>query len=550
MNWLKKIVKCWGGWLLLMIALLLVLVKLRIDAGGWSVQSVKSAGMWLPFILVCVHHLVSVLLLLLCSLRSRIVAYVILPYTVLLLFASLYIHYAYGYVAFAEQVTALMGTTWGEISSLLSASFVIFAIVGIAFLFCGIWLLRRFVSVLKSVRTKVILGFSAIYVLLSSLFVVACTEWCPGVLLPFLYGHQLVGMSDSVKEDLKSNIVNDTCPAYAPRVLVPFYRQLGLPCLMVDWYMPSNLTQSELIPTTEKEGFGDNMSVVLVIGESYRSDHASWNGYHRETLPQLSQYSSDIINFPYFASYATSTASSIYGMLTDATCEQREARYTSFLGVFKKHGYQTYLILCRTTHWEYTPDIFTALDNKLDRVFEMEDSEGVESKLRELAALPGKKLILIEDGSGHAPYEHEPQFAQFGNQRAVDSYDNALLQTDDLLSRLVRSLSDSDSVMLYASDHGQSFGEGGHYMHGGSLSVVEQRHVFAFLWASAIYREKHAEMMNNIHSNRNKYLSHDDVFYSILSLGGIECSVPEAGEFNFTLPCETRQVETEFNLRD
>lgn len=550
MKELKNLVRYWGSWVLLLVALLLVMVKLRIDAGGWSVRSLKSAEMCCSFIFVFTHYLVSMLLLLVCSLRSRIVAYVILPYVVILLLVSLYIHYAYGYVAFAEQITALMGTTWHEVSGLIRPAHWVGSVILVVLLFAGIWCMRRFVSVLKGVRSRVILGGFAVYVALSSGFVVVCAELCPGWLLPFLYGTRVIGMSESVREDLKSNIVNDTCPAYARRVLLPFYRQLGVPCMIIDWYMPSELVPSELTPSSVKEGSGDNMSVVFVIGESYRSDHASWNGYHRETLPQLSQYRDEIINFPYFASYATSTASSIYGLLTDATCKQRNAKSTSFIGLFKKHGYSAYLVLCRTTHWEYTPDIFEALDNKLDCVYEAKNSEEVENKVKELAALPGKKLIIIEDGTGHAPYEHEPQFALFGNQRTVDCYDNALLQTDDLLSRLVKNLSDSESVLLYASDHGQSFGEGGHYMHGGALSVVEQRHVFAFLWTSASYRSKRAEMITNIQGNCNKYLSHDDIYYSILSLGGVECAVPEAREWNFTLPLEQRPIEKEFILKD
>lgn len=222
---------------------------------------------------------------------------------------------------------------------------------------------------------------------------------------------------------------------------------------------------------------------------------------------------------------------------------------TSFLGVFKKHGYSAHLLLCRTTHWENNPDIHTVIDGKLDGVYELKDSSEIERKLDELAALSGKKIILIEDGTGHAPYEHEPQFGIFGNQNKIDKYDNALLQTDDLLCRLLDKLKGRESVVLYASDHGQSFGEHGHYMHGGVLSVVEQRHVFAFIWASESYCSKQGMMLANIRRNSIKYLSHDDIYFSILSLGGIKCKHPYAETHNFTLLLDDRPDENEFVLK-
>ena len=549
MEMTEKLKKLYNFCLLIFVGLVLVFLKLRIDAGGWTINAVKTPTMWLPLCLVLVHSLISMVLLLICALKSRIVAYVVLPYVVFILLVSLYIHFSYGYVEFSEQVVALMGTTWKELSALLTPMFYLVTVIAVALIFFGIWCMRRYVFVLKDISARCVVAVSVFYVSVSSLVVLACAEFCPGALLPVLYGVNVNDNPEPIREDMLTNIVNNTCPAYAYRVLVPFYRQLLFPCAVVDWYLPSHLEPSENMNTEDLGDVGDDLTVVLVIGESYRSSHASWNGYHRETLPKLSRHRNEIINFPYFASYATSTASSIYGLLSDATCETREASMTSFLGIFKKHGYSAYLLLCRTTHWENNPDIHAVIDNKLDGVYELADSSDIERKLESLAALPGKKIIHIEDGTGHAPYEQEAQFAKFGNLHKVDKYNNALLQTDDLLCRLLNTLKDREAVLLYASDHGQSFGEHGHYMHGGILSVVEQRHVFAFLWASETYCSKQVEMLENIRRNSSKYLTHDDIYFSILSLGGIKCQHPYAEIYNFTLPLDDRPEENEFRLK-
>ena len=138
---------------------------------------------------------------------------------------------------------------------------------------------------------------------------------------------------------------------------------------------------------------------------------------------------------------------------------------------------------------------------------------------------------------GGRSVEHEMSIisaVQAMNNIDSDKYDNCLLQTDDLLYRLTQVLKDKKAVILYSSDHGQSFGEQGVYMHGGALSVIQQRHVFSFLWYSDAYAQAHPEMIQTVKSNAMRLLSHDDIYSSVLSLSGIECSVPGLENNDFT----------------
>lgn len=536
--------------LLLAVCLLITLLKLRADAGMWTLRTVMSPGMWLSGFFWIGHTYLSILLLLLLALKNRFTAYVIIPAVLFLWLLTLYILFTYGYVGFAEQVVALLCTDWNELSGLVTPTLVSTFLIAGLLLETGMWAFTKYCSVLvRKIRGIYLFSIFAGYVALSTALVQVCSHYCPSCLLPVLFGFEVTSLSEESKKSLTSTIQNDTSPAYIQRCLIPFYRQIYLPYYVIKWYMPQQLKKSEEIPHTLNESMGENLTVVLVIGESYRADHAAWNGYHRMTLPQLSAHRDNITNFPFFASYATSTVASIYGILTDATCVTRDAKHTSFLGILKQHHFGTHLLLSRTTHWEYTPAIYKALDQKLDNVYELEDSEGVAKKVCELAQKPGKKLILIEDGTGHAPYEHEAQFSIFGRE-IMDKYDNALLQADDLLSRIISGLKEREAVLLYTSDHGQSFGEGGCYMHGGALDRIEQRHVFSFLWTSDTYAEKQKNMLQHIRANSKKHLSHDDVFYSILSLSGIECHTPNAKALNFTKPLIERNEAEEFKLPD
>lgn len=72
----------------------------------------------------------------------------------------------------------------------------------------------------------------------------------------------------------------------------------------------------------------------------------------------------------------------------------------------------------------------------------------------------------------------------------VNAYDNALLATDDFLQQTINWLTtqtQADTAMLYLSDHGESLGEKGVYLHGmpKAFAPKEQLIVPALLWLPA-----------------------------------------------------------------
>jgi len=76
----------------------------------------------------------------------------------------------------------------------------------------------------------------------------------------------------------------------------------------------------------------------------------------------------------------------------------------------------------------------------------------------------------------------------------VNSYDNSTMFTDKTLARLAQILKREDelsSVVLYLSDHGQSLGENGNYMHGASLeeAPLEQLEIPFLIWMSDTFKK-------------------------------------------------------------
>ena len=522
-----------------MLSAALAVFHLRVDMAAWSVACVTGGDILalLRFSIVLVHTVVSIMLLLLLAIRSKVVAYAVLPLVLFFWVVPTYLHVAIGPCAYSELVTGFLGTNWRELSGLLSLPVCLMLLmlaVGSGLL---VYSLRTYFSGLGKSSCSWIWWAASGYIGVSTISVPLMAAISPQVMVPLLFGPVQGNAQEKAwqEENLVATMLNETCPAYAYRVLLPYYRQLAFVYYVVDYYRVKDVRKSEeLVSQLVSE---EDVVVVLVIGESYRSDHASWNGYSRETLPQLSALKDNVVNFPWFKSFATSTVSSIYGMLSDATCQSREAKHTSFLGVMQKHGFSNKLMLCRTTQWERNPQINVILDKKLEELVICADTSEMEAQMEKIATAGGRQIIIVEDGTGHAPYNHEPEFARFGNE-SMDKFDNSLLQADDVLYRLVSKLKDKKAVVVYSSDHGQSFGEQGCYMHGGALSVEKQRHVFSFVWYSDLYAAAHPDKVAAMRANARKLLSHDDLYLSILSLAGIKCDLPtqNCGDFTMLLP--------------
>ena len=89
--------------------------------------------------------------------------------------------------------------------------------------------------------------------------------------------------------------------------------------------------------------------------------------------------------------------------------------------------------------------------------------------------------------SNFLPECHDSGLANCDRSAITNSYDNAILYTDYVLSQLIstlRSYRDRDVALTYVSDHGESLGENGLYLHGlpRLIAPTEQLRVPFFLW--------------------------------------------------------------------
>ncbi len=110
----------------------------------------------------------------------------------------------------------------------------------------------------------------------------------------------------------------------------------------------------------------------------------------------------------------------------------------------------------------------------------------------------------------------------------VNAYDNSLLYTDFFLGRLVAFLDKAqathDTAMLYVSDHGESLGENGLYLHGvpQSIAPAVQREVPFVVWLSAAFRRNFHVSDRCLREHASQPVSHDNLFHSLLGVLDIQ----------------------------
>lgn len=127
-----------------------------------------------------------------------------------------------------------------------------------------------------------------------------------------------------------------------------------------------------------------------------------------------------------------------------------------------------------------------------------------------------------------APWCNRKDIEQCTDQEITNVYDNTLVYTDYFLSQVVATLKKYSSqynvAMMYMSDHGESLGESGLYLHGTPYSIApkEQSTVPWLMWVPKQYADQKNIDLDCLkkESQQSKY-SHDNFFHSLIGFYGV-----------------------------
>ena len=116
-------------------------------------------------------------------------------------------------------------------------------------------------------------------------------------------------------------------------------------------------------------------------------------------------------------------------------------------------------------------------------------------------------------------------------QQIINGFDNTILYTDTMLSGVIDFLRANqqkfNTGMIYMSDHGESLGENGMYLHGTPYMFAPeaQKHIGAMMWFSDSFRQDVGLNQQCLESRKAQAYSHDNLFHSVLGLMGVQTKV-------------------------
>ncbi len=291
---------------------------------------------------------------------------------------------------------------------------------------------------------------------------------------------------------------------------------------------------------------GEELVVVLVIGESARPDHFHINGYPRQTSPNLERLGA--ISFKDVEACGVSTRTAVPCMLTRATRGHMgpATRETSFISVFRRLGFHTVWLSNQRFLGKANTSVSAIAaeaevvhynDRQADNVHMRLLDEDLLGPFLEALRHPGRrKLIVFHTVGSHWLYDRhytdrfrvfEPVCTEKSQkectlEEVVNAYDNTILYTDHFIAQVIEAVADLRALVFYVSDHGESLGEGGRYGHGHEEDPPEQRAVPMFVWVSGRYASEEELRTRCLQENRARSLSHDHLFHTILDCSGIE----------------------------
>ncbi|MDR2187079.1 MAG: phosphoethanolamine--lipid A transferase [Azonexus sp.] len=291
-------------------------------------------------------------------------------------------------------------------------------------------------------------------------------------------------------------------------------------------------------------------AVVLAVGETVRAANWGLSGYARQTTPELA--ARRVINFAEVSSCGTDTATSVPCMFSLAGRRHYDEaairRQESLLHVLHRTGVD---IFWRDNQSGCKGVCVDLPHENLSRAKVPGLCEGgrcfdailLDNLPEIIDAAPGDILIVLHLLGSHGPayFQRYPaafrqwtptcdttNLAACTREALVNTYDNSVLYTDHVLAAAIdqlRGVTSHDTALLYVSDHGESLGEKGLYLHGmpWAIAPAEQTQVPLILWFAP------GQSFNTtcLAQRAKQPASHDNLFHTLLGLFDVETAAYE-----------------------
>jgi lipid A ethanolaminephosphotransferase len=304
------------------------------------------------------------------------------------------------------------------------------------------------------------------------------------------------------------------------------------------YYNDQRMASREQTPLPAATAMSDRKTIVfLVIGESARAKDFSLYGYPRNTNPRLAQ--AGVAALPNVQACATYTTAALLCILSHVdTSRQFITLYEPLPSYLARQGVD---VIWRTNNWGEPPLKVQTYQRAEELRRDCQGDacgydevllHGLEQRLR--ASTHNKIFVVLHQAGSHGPsyYTKYPkQFEVFrpvcksvdlqqcSNEELVNAYDNTIVYTDYFIDRaisLLKTFPETATMLMYVSDHGESLGEYGLYLHGTPYSVAPdvQKNIPFLVWMSDAFKRDKA--LGTAQIVRRTAYSEAYVFHSIM----------------------------------
>lgn len=286
--------------------------------------------------------------------------------------------------------------------------------------------------------------------------------------------------------------------------------------------------------------------LIVVAGETARAANFALNGYGRQTNPELEKQ--DITYFPDTVSCGTATAVSLPCMFSvygrDDYTHEKGRSTENLMDVLTHAG-------IKAEWWDNNTgpkgiadriasvNLSTSGDTRFCVNDECQDGIFLDRLDAWLDTVKQDSVLVLHQLGSHGPayYQRYPEqfrhfkpdcrtaeFSKCTPEEIVNAYDNSILYTDHVLSALIDKLKGRSSTlagaMVYISDHGESLGENGIYLHGAPyvFAPAEQTHVPFLVWLDRDFAAAFGLERSCFDGSSVQPRSQDNLFHSVLGM--------------------------------
>ena len=460
---------------------------------------------------------------------------------ILLSASAQYFIWSFGVVIDRSMITNILDTTPAESFALLSGEMiVVLGLSGVLAVLVAWWIkIRKPATLWRGVAWRLV------NMVASALLI---------VLIAALFYKDYASLFRNNKELVKS--LSPSNSIVALNSWYAHHRMDNLPLVKIG----EDATQKPVMHNGPRK----NLTIV-VLGETSRADNFSLGGYDRETNPRLQQ--DNVVYFPKTTSCGTATAVSVPCMFSNmprARYDEELAHHQEgVLDILQRAGIQVLWndndggckgACDRVPHQNVTDLKLTGqcIDGECydDVLFHNLDSY--------IDNLQQDGIIVLHTIGSHGPtyYNRYPaEFKKFTptcdtneiqsctQQQLTNTYDNTILYVDYVVDKAIKLLQSKQdkftTSLVYLSDHGESLGENGVYLHGLPYSIAPdtQKHVPMLLWLSPDYQQRYGVSSQCLQQQaKTKDYSQDNLFSTLLGLLGVSTHAYQAADDILT-PC-------------